>query len=245
MHALTKLTIIELKLFLRDPAAAFFTLAFPLLLLILNGTGRDNKPIDDLGGHGVIDVIVPMLTVVVLAMLAFTCLPAVLAAYRERRILRRLAATPLPAGSVLAAQFLVNLLVGTAALIGLLVVGVLRYDLAPPKALAATLGVFLLGGLALFALGFLLAAVAPTARFASAAGYAIFFPLLFLSGTMQPREEMPESLRRIGDFLPVSPVVRSLRGAWVGETPSTLTFALFAAIIVVAGGVALRLFRWE
>jgi ABC-2 type transport system permease protein len=93
--------------------------------------------------------------------------------------------------------------------------------------------------------GFLLAAVAPTARFASAAGFAIFFPLLFLSGTMQPREEMPESLGRIGDFLPLSPVVRSLRGAWVGETPSGLTFALFAAIIVVAGGVALRLFRWE
>src|SRR5262245_21328987 len=99
MHALTKLTIIEFKLFLRDPAAAFFTLAFPLLLLVLNGTGRDNKPIDDLGGHGVIDVIVPMLTVVVLAILAFTWLPAVLAVYRERRILRRLAATPLPASS--------------------------------------------------------------------------------------------------------------------------------------------------
>jgi ABC-2 type transport system permease protein len=245
MHALIKLTIIEVKLFLRDPAAAFFTLAFPLLLLILNGTGRNNKPIDDLGGHGVIDVIVPMLTVVVLAILAFTCLPAVLAVYRERRILRRLAATPLPAGSVLAAQLLVNLLVGTAALIGLVAVGILRYDLNPPKAVAATVGVFLLGGLALFALGFLLAAVAPTARFASAAGYATFFPLLFLSGTMQPREEMPESLGRIGDFLPLSPVVRSLRGAWVGETPSALTFALFAAIIVVAGGVALRLFRWE
>jgi hypothetical protein len=40
-------------------------------------------------------------------------------------------------------------------------------------------------------------------------------------------------------------VVRSLRDAWAGETPSGLTFALFAAIIVIAGGVALRLFRWE
>jgi ABC-2 type transport system permease protein len=245
MKALTKLTITEFKLFLRDPGAAFFTLAFPLLLLILNGTGRTNKPVGELGGHGVIDVIVPMLTVVVLAILAFTCLPSFLAGYRERRILKRLAATPLPASFVLVAQFFVNLLVGTAALIGLVVVGVVGYDLNPPKAAFAALAVFLLGGLALFALGFLLAAVAPTARFASAAGFAIFFPLLFLSGTMQPREEMPESLGRIGDFLPLSPVVRSLRGAWVGETPSGLTFALFAAIIVVAGGVALRLFRWE
>ena len=56
MKALTKLTITELKLFLRDPGAAFFTLAFPLLLLILNGTGRNNKPVDELGGHGVISV---------------------------------------------------------------------------------------------------------------------------------------------------------------------------------------------
>jgi ABC-2 type transport system permease protein len=245
MHALTKLTITELKLFLRDPGVAFFTLAFPLLLLILNGTGRDNEPVDELGGQGVIDVVVPMLTVVVLAILAFTSLPSFLAGYRERQILRRLAATPLPGGFVLVAQFLVHLLVGTAALTGLVVVGVVAYDLHLPKAAGAALGVFLLGGLELFALGFLLAAIAPTARSASAAGFAIFFPLLFLSGTMQPREEMPESLGRIGEFLPLSPVVRSLRGAWTGETPSGLTFALFAGIIVVAGGVALRLFRWE
>jgi ABC-2 type transport system permease protein len=245
MRALTRLTIIEFRLFLRDPGATFFTLVFPMMLLILNGTGRNNQPVDELGGHGVIDVVVPMLTVVVLAILAFTSLPAFLAEYRERRILRRFAATPLPAGFVLASLFLVHLLVGIAALAGLFVLGVIGYDLNPPRAAGAAVGVFLLGGLALFALGFLLAAVAPTARFANAAGFAIFFPLLFLSGTMQPREVMPESLVRIGDLLPLSPVVRSLRAAWSGEVPSGLTFALFVAIIVIAGGMALRLFRWE
>src|SRR4030095_8482623 len=112
MKALTKLTITELKLFLRDPGAAFFTLAFPLLLLILNGTGRTNKPVDELGGPGGSGVVLPMLTVVVLAILAFTCLPSFLAGYRERRILRRLAAPPLPAGLRLAPPVLRTPLVG-------------------------------------------------------------------------------------------------------------------------------------
>lgn len=245
MTALARLTFIEFKLFLRDPAAAFFTLAFPVLLLVLNGTGRGNEPVDELGGQGVIDVVVPMLAILVLAILAFTTLPVYLADYRQHRILRRIAATPIPAGMVLVAQLLVHLIVGTAGLAMLIILGAAAYDLNTPGAPVAAAAVYALGGLSLFALGFLLAALAATTRAASAIGLGLFFPLIFLSGVVQPREEMPDSLGKIGDVLPVAPVVRSLRSAWAGETPSGPTFVLFAAIIVVAGGAATRLFRWE
>lgn len=243
--ALTKLTRVELKLFVRDPAAAFFTLVFPMLLLVLNGTGGGNEPADDLGGKGRLDVIVPMLIVMVLAILAFTTLPVYLASYRERRILRRIAATPVPAGAVLVAELLVHLIVGTAALMGLLALGMIAYDVNAPRMIGAAGAAYVLGGLSLFALGFLLAALAPSARAAEAIGLGLFFPLLFLSGLMQPRETMPDSLGKIGDVLPVAPVVRSLRDAWSGEPPTGLTYALFVAIIVIAGGAAVRLFRWE
>ena len=51
MRPLWKLTVTELKLLLREPAAVFFTLAFPLLLLWLNGS-NGNRPQAELGGGG-------------------------------------------------------------------------------------------------------------------------------------------------------------------------------------------------
>jgi ABC-2 type transport system permease protein len=66
MRPLWKLTVTELKLFLREPAAVFFTLAFPLLLLWLNG-GNGNRPRDELGGRGLMDVLAPGFVAMVLA----------------------------------------------------------------------------------------------------------------------------------------------------------------------------------
>jgi ABC-type multidrug transport system ATPase subunit len=90
-----------------------------------------------------------------------------------------------------------------------------------------------------------LVALAPTPRVAEAAGLVGFFPMIFLSGAVVPRESLSEGMRRIGEVLPLTPVVDGLRAAWDGSGPGLLTLAALAAILMVATAVAARTFRWE
>src|SRR5919199_4591916 len=95
MPPLRKLPLVEFKLFLRDPMAAFFALAFPpLLVVILGSVPAFREPSKDLGGLRVIDLYVPIVIAFALAMPALSGLPTYLATYRERGILRRGAAPP-------------------------------------------------------------------------------------------------------------------------------------------------------
>ena len=80
---------------------------------------------------------------------------------------------------------------------------------------------------------------------AEAAGLVVFFPMIFLSGAVVPRESLSEGMRRIGEVLPLTPVVDGLRAAWDGSGPGLLTLAGLAAILMVATAVAARTFRWE
>jgi ABC-2 type transport system permease protein len=245
MRAFWKLTVTEFKLFIREPLAVFFILAFPLLLLWLNGSQGGNAPVPEQGGRGRIDLLVPGYVALILATVGLTQLPGVLATYRERGILRRLATTPLPPATVLGAQLVVQLLASTIGVALLLAAATVFYDLHLPRAIPAVVLAFLAGALALYALGFVLAALAPNARTANAVGFVVYFPMIFLSGAIVPRQALSASMRRIGELLPLAPVVTALQDAWSGAGISIVALAALAAIIMVASAVGIRVFRWE
>ena len=67
MRGLWKLTWTEIKLFIREPSAAFFTLAFPLMLLVLFGSIWGNEPTPFYGGFGYVDASVPAFTAMIIA----------------------------------------------------------------------------------------------------------------------------------------------------------------------------------
>jgi ABC-2 type transport system permease protein len=104
---------------------------------------------------------------------------------------------------------------------------------------------FTLGAAALFAVGLVIAAVAPTARAANAIGMVVFFPSLFLAGAWLPKYEMPAWLSRIGDLSPLGAFRESVQDAWVGTTPDPVHLVALAVVAVVAGTAAAKLFRWE
>jgi ABC-2 type transport system permease protein len=235
MRAFWKLTVTEFKLFLREPLALFFILAFPLILLWLNGSQFGSE----------VDVLVPGYVALILATVGLTQLPGVLATYRERGILRRLATTPVTPAKVLGAQLVVHLVASTIGVALLLATATVFYDLRLPRAIAVAALVYLAGALALFALGFVLAALAPNARTASAVGFVVYFPMIFLSGAVIPRHALSTSMRRIGELLPLAPVVTTLQDAWSGAGISIAALATLAAMVVVASAVGVRVFRWE
>jgi ABC-2 type transport system permease protein len=233
MLAFWKLTATELKLFIREPLAVFFILAFPLILLWLNA------------GRGGVELLVPGYVALVLATVGFTQLPGVLATYRERGILRRLATTPVPPATVLGAQLVVNLFAGTVGVALLLAAATMFHDLRLPQATAGAVLVYAAGAVAMCAIGFVLAALAPNARTANAIGFVVYFPMIFLSGAVIPRHALSTSMRRIGEVLPLAPVVTGLRDAWSGAGVNLVALVALVAMIVVASAVGVRVFRWE
>jgi ABC-2 type transport system permease protein len=246
MNRLAKLTRTELKLFLRDPTAVFWAVAFPPLLLgILGAIPAFRVPSEDLGGQRVVDLYVPIMIGFVLAMLAISVLPTYLATYRERGVLRRLATTPVRPTSMLLAQLALGLGMALLAVTLVLLVGAVAFDTALPRQPLAFLAAFLLGAAAMFAVGLLIAAVAPSGKAATAIGTMLFFPLMFLAGLYFPRAAMPEVLLHVGDFTPLAAAVQALQDATAGAWPQPLHLAVLAAFTAVAGLAAAKLFRWE
>jgi ABC-2 type transport system permease protein len=246
VNPLTKLTLTETKLFFREPIGVFFTLAFPpLLLVILGSVPAFRQPSPDLGGARVVDLYSPIVIMVALAMLALSGLPQVLATYREKGILRRMAVTPVRPVAMLGAQLLMCTAAAVATTAVVLAIGRIAFDVALPRQVAGYVVAYVLSALASLAIGLLIAALAPSGKGAGAIGTLLFFPVAFFAGLWVPRAGMPDWLNRIGDFTPLGAGVQSLQDAAGGAWPQLLHIGVLLAWTVGAGAIAARFFRWE
>jgi ABC-2 type transport system permease protein len=241
-----KLTRAEIRLFLREPIAVFFGVAFPALLVVVLGSIPGFRRTDqDLGGLRVIDLYVTISVALTLAMIGLQLIPAVLAGYRERGVLRRLSTTPVSPTLLLAAQIASAMLSAIVAGALVLVVGRVGFSVPVPRQLAGFVLAFLLSAAALFALGLLIAAVAPSGKAGNAIGVILFFPVMFFAGLWVPREALPSMLNRIGDFTPLGAGEQAMHDALVGSWPHAGQLAVLAGYVLVCGLAAARLFRWE
>ena len=247
MRSLWKMTLIEVKLFLREPMAAFFTLAFPLMMLFIFGSIYGNEPTDFFVGRGSVDVSVPAYMAMIIGTVGLLSISITMSTYREWGILRRYRATPLRPHVILAATVLVNFVMTFLGTVLLIIVAKLVYNLRFEGNALLVLASFVLASLSFFSLGFVIASLAPTARVAQVAGMVVFYPMLFLSGAAMPQEGMPESIRAASRFLPLTHVVRLLQGMWFGEPLSEhlVEVAVLAGVLVVGVVVSARTFRWE
>jgi ABC-2 type transport system permease protein len=105
----------------------------------------------------------------------------------------------------------------------------------------------LLTTLPLLAIGFLVASLVPTARFAQPIASLLFYPMLGLSGLFVPLEAMPAGVRTAARLLPLTHGVSLLRGVWQGAPWSAHVgeIAVLVATIVVCTLLASRFFRWQ
>jgi ABC-2 type transport system permease protein len=246
MTVFAKLTRSELRLYLREPMLVFWGLIFPsVLVAILGCVPAFREPNPDIGGRRVIDLYVGIAVILTVAMLALQVAPAVLATYRERGILRRLATTPAPPVALLGAQLVVSMLTAVVSIGLVLLVGRLGFDVALPRRPAGFLLAFLLTAGAALAIGLLVAALAPSGKAANAIGSVLFFPTMFFAGLWTPREAFPEVLRRISDLTPLGAGERAVAEAMSGSWPSWGSLTVLVAYVVVFGFAAARLFRWE
>lgn len=244
MRALFKMSLIETKLFLREPAAVFFTLAFPVMVLLLFGSIYGGSPIPGTGLRG-IDVSTPAYTGMIIATVGLIGLPITVAGYREQGVLRRLRATPVHPFTILGAEVLVNLLMTALGIALLILTARLAFDVRPPAAPVSVILALVLACVSFFAVGFALAGLLPTVRVATAVGQALFFPMLFLSGAALPRTELPDALHRVSGFLPLTHAVVLVEDLWIEGTWNVSAVVVLLGVLVAATAVSARTFRWE
>ena len=247
MRGFRKLTLVNLKLYLREPIATFFTLAFPPLLVVLFGAMYGNDPLPMFGGYGSMDVSMPGYTAMILGTVGFLGVPITISGYRESGVLRRFQATPMRPLTYILADIVANLVTTLLGMMGLVIVGWLLYRVQFEGQVMAVILAVVFCGLAMFSIGYLIAGLAPGARTAQVIGMVIFYPMMFLSGASIPLEVMPETIQRIADFLPLTYVVRLLRGLWFGDAwgEHLLETAVLAGVLLVCTALAARFFRWE
>ena len=247
MRGFWKLAWVEIKMYLRQPQAAFFTILFPLILLFIFGVIYGNKPNPLFGGRGMVDVSTPAYLAMIIASTGLLTITIAVSSDREKGILRRYRATPLRPAALLTSQivvhFLMTLLGGAILILSARLVYGLRFS---GQAGLVFLG-FTLSSLSFFAIGFLLASLARTARTAYILGMVLYFPNLFLSGATIPKETFPEALRAAGKFIPLTHVVNLLQGLWFGNPPAryALEAGVLAGLLVVGVVVSAKTFRWE
>lgn len=247
MRALWNMTKVQAKLFLREPIAAFFALAFAPLVLILFGFIYGNEPVAEFGGRGSMDIAVPAYTAMIVGTVGLMSVPIATAARREAGVLRRFRASPLRPLTYLISDVIVYLAMTLLGIILLFAVGKIAYNVRFDGNVLSVLGGISLGAFAFMALGYVLAGLAPTARIAQVVAMVLYYPMMFLSGASIPLELMPAGVRNAARFLPLTHVVTLVKGLWFGGSwgDHLTEVAVLGAILVVGVVVASKVFRWE
>jgi len=248
MQILTKLTWVEIKLFVREPITMVFTFALPLIFLFVMGGVFGNTP-DPEGeiyrGVGPIDYYVPAYIGLVIASIGVVALPVHLTGYRERGILRRFRASSISVWTVFGSQVVVSFAISILGVILLLAAAMPIYEAALPKSPGLVIAAFVLSVFSFSALGVFLGAILPTTRAAQGLGLILFFVMMILSGAGPPREVMTEAMHWIADATPLRYVILILQDPWLGFGWNIPASLVVVGIMLVAVLLSARFFRWE
>lgn len=243
---LLKLAWVELKLFAREPISMAFAFALPLIFLFVMGGVFKNSPDPDVyRGVGAMDYYTPAYVGLVICSIGVVALPLHFTGYRERGVLRRLRASPLPLWTVFGSQVIVSFVVALVGSVILTLVSWLAYDAVMPRSPLLVLAAFVVSVISFSAFGTLLGSVLPTARAAQGLGLILFIVMMILSGGGPPPEVMTDPMRYIGDATPLKYVILLIQDAWLGTPWNWVTFSVVAGVAVAASLLSLRFFRWE
>jgi ABC-2 type transport system permease protein len=247
LRGLWRLTWLEIKIFVREPLGVIGTIGVPVFAFIVLarligprvGTGAPEVPrfVSDL----------PIFASLMMTASAVLSLVVIVAIYREGGILKRLRATPLRPDTILAAHVLVKLLSTAVTLALMILAGRRYYPVAAGVPIASFTIALLFCTVSIVSLGFLIASVVPTARFAQPIGAIIIYPMLGVSGLFTPLESLPPAIQAVARMLPFTYAVSLLRGIWNGQgwLSHAGDVAVLTLMFVVCIAASARVFRWE
>jgi ABC-2 type transport system permease protein len=246
MRSILKLTWVEIKLFIREPITIVFTLALPVIFLVVMGGVFGNEASPGIfRGVGAMNYYMPAYLGLVMMAIGTVSLPLRLTGYRENGILRRFRASSFSVWEVLGSQLLVSFIIIIIGCVLVTLLGKVIYDPQWPENIGLLLVAFIIGSLCFICFGFFLGAVLPTSRAAQGVGLMLFFIMMILGGAGPPPEVLPDALGVVSKITPLHYVILMLQDPWLGFGWHTSASLVTLGITVVSAFLAARFFRWE
>ena len=241
----------QITLFLRVPIGLFFTIALPLIMLVVfNAVFGDSTVASEAGEWPSRQFYTGALAAFTAVSATYTNLANTVPVRREEGVLKRWRSTPLPVPVLILGQMLGALVVAVLGALLLIIVGVLAYGLqvdiaAMPNALLT----FVIGVLSFAALGLAVASMVSSADAAPAVANATILPLAFISNIFIPLDDPPRWLDLLGDVFPLKPFAESFQSCFHPIDPATTPDLGALAVVIVWGVVgavaALTTFRFD
>jgi ABC-2 type transport system permease protein len=241
----------QLLMFWRTPVALFFTLALPLIMLVLFNALFGNQTVTIEGGEWPVrQFYTGGLAVFTAVSATYTNLANMVPIRREEGVLKRWRSTPLPTGAYmggLIGSAIVLALIGSVLMLLIGVVYDLEIDAAKMPSAALT---FVVGVASFAALGMAVAALVPSASSASAVANATILPLAFISNVfIVTGDDAPGWMTTVGNVFPLRPFVETFQQAFnpFVEAPafdfSKLAYVALWGVVGIV--VAAKTFTWE
>jgi ABC-2 type transport system permease protein len=237
------------KAFWRNPAAVFFTVGFPVVLLIIFATVFGDQTVDVRGGIDTTTYYVPAIITVAVISATMQSLAMSLVIAREDGRLKRGRGTPMPAWVFVAGRIGNSIVVALLMLVLITALGRVLYGVDVPWGrLPEILVVLVVGSAAFCCLGIALTAAIPSQDAAAPIVNALLLPLYFLSGVFIPEDELPSGVISFANHFPVRNFFEAFFDAYIpAGGGSSLDWGNLAVVAVwgIAGLLlAIRFFRW-
>ena len=252
MRQTIDLTRASIRMLLRDSEAILFAGIAPVLFLLvfslydLSVTGGGDLATGTAGGSvSYFDFVLPGMLAMGLMNFTMVGIAGSVARYRETQVLRRLMATPVSPLAFLTGQVMARLALSVVQVLLLLIVGLLLGGtVAGNPLVVVTLAV--LGNLTFLALGFAIAGRTSTVDAANNLAGLATLPLMFLSGMFFPLSALPDSVRAVAEWLPITPLIDGMRAValdGVGLAALLPELALLTGWVLVSFTLARLSFR--
>jgi ABC-2 type transport system permease protein len=246
LRGLWKLTWLEIKIFLREPLGAFGSIILPVLVFVGRFMGGGLQP-RGIATTEFVRVGLPVFVAVLIALSGVLSLVTIISIYREGGILKRLRATPLRPQTILTAHVLVKLVLTAVTMALTVLAGKRYYPINVDVPIFGFTMALLISTWSILSIGFLIASIVPTARFAQPIGAAILYPMIGLCGLFVPVPSLPPALQAVARVLPLTYAVSLLQGIWNGEAWSARMgdVAALVVVFVICMALSAKVFRWE
>lgn len=236
------------KVFWRNPASVFFTVAFPVVLLLIFATVFGDQTVDVRGGIETTAYYVPAIITLAVISATMQSLAMSLVIAREEGRLKRGRGTPMPPWVFIAGRVGNSCVVALMMLVLIAAIGRILYGVAIPwSQLPQVVFTLLVGAAAFCCLGIALTAAIPSQDAAAPIVNALLLPLYFLSGVFIPDDQLPSGVIHFADAFPIRHFFQAFFDAYESGGGGGLDWANIA--VLVAWGVAglllaIRYFRW-
>ena len=237
------------KAFWRNPASVFFTVMFPVILLLIFATIFSGQTVHVRGGIDTTAYYVPAILTLSVISATMQSLAMSLVIAREDGRLKRGRGTPMPAWVFIAGRVGNSIVTALMMLVLLAAIGDLLYGVGIPwERLPAILITLVVGTAAFSCLGIALTAAIPSQDAAAPIVNALLLPLYFLSGVFIPDDQLPNGVIGFADAFPIRHFFEAFFDAYFpGGGGAGISWENLVVVAIWGVGglvIALRRFRW-